>query len=48
MENTFYDLRNCYENWDDDLSESELKYRAKILKLAQDIVSDFGDAAEDY
>ena len=47
MENTCADLRDCYENWDEASSESELKYRAKILKIAQDIVGDFGDAAEE-
>ncbi|MFA5217274.1 hypothetical protein [Sulfuricurvum sp.] len=47
MENTYADLRDCYENWDEASSESELKYRAKILEIAQDIVGDFGDAAEE-
>ena len=47
MENTYHDLRDCFENWDDVNSESEEKYRAKILKLAQNIVGDYGDAAEE-
>jgi hypothetical protein len=41
MENTFYDLKDCYENWQDATSESELKYRSKILALAIDIVTDY-------
>ena len=43
MENTLNNLRDCYEHWDDTLSERELKYRAKILKLAHEIVYNYGD-----
>jgi hypothetical protein len=43
MENTFHDLMGCYEGWQDAESESELKYRDKILRLAEDIVDDYGD-----
>lgn len=41
MENTYNDLRDCYENWDETDGKSELKYREKILKLAKDIVDEF-------
>jgi hypothetical protein len=47
MENTYTDLRDCYKNWNDVDSESEETYRAKILQLAQCIVNDFGDVAEE-
>jgi len=47
MENTYSDLRECYENWDAPASEREQKYRDKILKLAQDIVTDCGDVTEE-
>lgn len=43
MENTFHDLMDCYEGWQDAESESELKYRDKILRLAKDIVEEYGD-----
>jgi hypothetical protein len=46
MENTYADLRDCYENWDEASSVRELEYRVKILKIAQDIVGDFGDAKD--
>ena len=42
MENTFHDLMDCYEGWQDAESESELKYRDKILRLAKDIVEEYG------
>ena len=47
MVNTYSDLRDCYENWYDADSESEWKYREKILKLCKDIVGDFGDEEDD-
>lgn len=47
MQNTLSDLRDCYENWDDVNSTSEESARAGILKLAQNIVSDYGDSAEE-
>ena len=43
MENTYNDLCECFENWEDTSSESELAYRARILKLAQKIVDEYGD-----
>ena len=42
FENTVRDLQDCYENWNDATSESEIKARAKILKIARDLVDDFG------
>jgi hypothetical protein len=44
FENTLADLRDCYENWDSKLeNESEVKARARMLKLCKDIVDDYGD-----
>ena len=44
FENTSHDLADCYEHWDDeDLSEYEVKARARILKLARKIVDDYGE-----
>lgn len=47
MENTYRDLRDVKENWDEAQSESELKFRDKILKLCNDIVDDFGEWDDD-
>ena len=47
MQNTYNDLRDCYDNWEDAESESELKYRERILKLARDIVNNWGDNEDD-
>ena len=42
--NTLADLKDCYENMDDqDLSEAEAKARKKLIKLCQDIAGDYGN-----
>jgi len=38
MENTYHDLMDCFNNWDDATSKSEIKYRKEILELAKEIV----------
>ncbi len=45
FENTLTDLRDCYEALCDgkELSESEEKAKAKLIRLCQDIVADFGE-----
>jgi hypothetical protein len=44
FENTLQDLRDCYESWDEKLtSETEIKAKARLLKLCQDIVGDYGN-----
>lgn len=44
FENTASDLKDCYEHWDDDdISKEEQKARARLLRTAQMIVSDYGD-----
>ena len=40
MENTYRDLHDCHEHWNELLSESELKYRDKILRLAREITEE--------
>ncbi len=48
FENTYKDLEDCYEAMsDNDLSESEKRYRQRMIKLAKDIVDDFGDETEE-
>ena len=46
MENTYRDLLDCCENWDETESQSELKYREKILKVCKEIVIAFDDGGE--
>lgn len=47
FENTASDLKECYDHWEDaNLSEYEKKARARILKLAEIIVADYGDHGE--
>ena len=44
MQNTYNDLRDCYENWENvEEGESEEKYRQKILELAKKIVANWGE-----
>ena len=49
FENTYYDLKNCYATLeeidcgDEELSESESKYKDKLIKLCQNIVDDYAD-----
>jgi hypothetical protein len=45
--NTLQDLRDCYEAWDEDKSPEEKKAQARLLKLCQDIVGDYGDQDDD-
>ena len=43
FENTSHDLADCYDHWDDDLSEYEAKAKTRLLRLAQKIVDDYGE-----
>jgi len=44
FQNTLSDLRDCYENMDDeDLSEAERKARARLIKMCQEIADDFSE-----
>ena len=44
FENTYRDLQDCNVHlWDDDLSESEEKYRQWLIELCVTIAQDFGD-----
>ena len=42
---TLSDLRDCYEQMedDDDLPKDESKARERLIRLCQDIVTDYGD-----
>lgn len=39
--NTLEDLRDCYENMDEDLSAEEKAARFKLLKLCDQIAGDY-------
>ena len=44
FENTYHDLVNCYNDMQDEPeSESEKRYRHRLLKLCREIVSEFED-----
>ena len=45
FENTLEDLRDCLEHWDDvdEDSEDEVRAQARMLKLCQRIVNNYGD-----
>lgn len=40
--NTVSDLQDCYENMDNELSESEKESRLKLIRLCCDIAADYG------
>lgn len=43
FENTYQDLLDCYHNIDDtDLSETEARYRKKLIELCQ-LITDVAD-----
>lgn len=43
MENTYQDLQDVFENWDEVTSNLEKKYKDKILELCKDIVNNYYD-----
>jgi hypothetical protein len=43
FENTFNDLRDCYNNMEDDLSGSEKRCRQQLIDLCKRISDEFGD-----
>ena len=44
FENTFYDLRDCYEHIsDEDLSRDEENARKKLIELCKEIVEECGE-----
>jgi hypothetical protein len=47
MENTYSDLRDCFDNWEDSDSETEIKYRNKILKLCKQIIDCYDENQDD-
>lgn len=45
FQNTLPDLRDCYENMDDDMEDKEEESRARkrLIKLCCKIAADYGD-----
>ena len=46
FQNTLPDLRDCYESWEEESSPEEEKAKARLLKLCEKIVADFGESRE--
>lgn len=42
FENTYNDLKDCYDNMEDDLSKEESEYRESLISLCKDIYHEFG------
>jgi hypothetical protein len=42
FQNTLKDLKDCFDNMDDDLEGGEEKARVKLIELCQQIVDDYG------
>ena len=48
FENTLRDLRDCYDNMDDnDLSESEFFMRKRMIELCMDIANEYKDLLDE-
>jgi hypothetical protein len=45
--NTLSDLRDCWDNMDDDLSEEERKARERLIALCKRIADNYCDEDED-
>lgn len=45
--NTLADLRDCYDNMDDDVSDAEKAARARLIKLCREIADDYGEDRDD-
>jgi hypothetical protein len=43
FQNTYNDLVDCYENMENVNSDSEKRYRTRLIELCQDIIQDYGD-----
>ena len=43
FQNTYNDLVDCYENMENVNSDSEKRYRIRLIELCQDIIQDYGD-----
>lgn len=46
FQNTLSDLRDCYNNMDEDLSDEEEKAKNRLIKLCKQIADNYGDEDE--
>ena len=47
FENTYRDLQDCYHYVNSRLSEREARYREKLLRLCEDILSEYDPELEE-
>lgn len=47
FENTYRDLQDCYHNVNNRLSKDEARYREKLLRLCEDILSEYDPELEE-
>ena len=47
FENTYRDLQDCYHNVNKSLSKDEAHYREKLLRLCEDILSEYDPELEE-
>jgi hypothetical protein len=46
FENTYRDLYDCYNNINNQLSDSEHKYREKIVAMCQSIIDEYDESCQ--
>lgn len=46
MENTFNDLRDAYNHWDEVSSDSEKEYQEKLLQMCRRIINAFDEEGQ--
>ena len=46
FENTEKDLRDCFDNFEDEVNEHEERARKRMIKICKDIVDSYGDMYE--
>jgi hypothetical protein len=47
FQNTYLDLMDCYDNLNEFLSDSEKRYRERLVELCQSIVEEFNPEEEE-
>jgi len=48
MENTYYDLAECYENLGNNVSQSEIDFEKKIIVLCEKIIEKYKKEGKIY
>lgn len=48
FENTLDDLRDCYDNWEEETNEREERKKKKMMELCRQIVDDYGHLYEEH